>query len=138
MGVSTQRSFRLAPRTLELLDARAKAGTESRNALAARLLGEALHTDRHPLIYFRGEPGRRRPALVGTRLGVQQVLDTLAASERDVDATAEYLGLTRHDVRAVVDYYAEFKDEVDAHASEEREFELRERERWDRAQRVLG
>jgi len=38
---TAQRSFRLSTRTLELLDAQAAAGGESRNALADRLLGSA-------------------------------------------------------------------------------------------------
>jgi len=38
---SIQRSFRLSPRTLELLDAEAAMVGQSRNALADRLLGEA-------------------------------------------------------------------------------------------------
>src|SRR6478735_10403135 len=50
---SVQRSFRLSPRTLELLGERADETSESRNALAERLLDEGLHIDRHPLIRFR-------------------------------------------------------------------------------------
>jgi hypothetical protein len=44
---TVQRSFRLSARTLELLDAAAVGGQESRNALADRLLGEAV---REPLV----------------------------------------------------------------------------------------
>jgi uncharacterized protein (DUF433 family) len=136
---SVQRSFRLSAGTLRLLDARARELSESRNGLADRLLNEALHTDRHPLIRFReGASGLRRPALVGTRLYVWQVVDTVRASDNDVRAAAEYLDLTDRQVRAAIDYYADFKDEVDAYAAEEQEYERRERERWERAQRVLG
>jgi predicted transcriptional regulator len=49
---STQRSFRLSQRTLEQLDAMARVTGQSRNALADRLLGEAIKTDAHPLIRF--------------------------------------------------------------------------------------
>ena len=136
---SIQRSFRLSRRTLELLDERALELAESRNGLAERLMSEGLHTDRHPLIYFRqGAAGLRRPAVVGTRLYVWQVLDTLSASQNSVRETADYLGLTEQQVRAVIDYYADFTDEVDAYRAEEREIEERERERWVRAQRILG
>jgi uncharacterized protein (DUF433 family) len=134
-----QRSFRLSSRTLKLLEARAQELAESRNSLAERLLNEALHTDRHPLIRFReGASGLRRPALAGTRLYVWQVVDTVRASGNDVGEAAEYLGLGERQVRAAIDYYADFKDEVDAYAAEEQEYERRERERWERAQRVLG
>jgi uncharacterized protein (DUF433 family) len=138
-GGSIQRSFRISRRTLDLLDGRARELGDSRNGLAERLMTEGLHTDRHPLIYFRpGAAGFRRPAIVGTRLYVWQVLDTLSASQNSVSETAEYLGLTEQQVRAVIDYYADFAEEVDAYRAEEREIEERERDRWERAQRVLG
>src|SRR5437879_4652327 len=91
---SVQRSFRLSPRTIELLDAAAAAGGESRNALADRLLGEAVRLERHPLIRFRrGAAGRRQPLIVGTRLYVHQVMSTLRASRGDIDEAAAYLGI---------------------------------------------
>ena len=37
-----------------------------------------------------------------------------------------------------VDYYADFTEEVDQYRAEQREFERRERERWERSERVLG
>ncbi len=136
---SQQRSFRLSNETMKMLDARARELSESRNSVAERLLNEALHTDRHPLIYFReGGSGLRRPALVGTRLHVWQILDTLSASDSSVPDAAEYLGLTEGQVRAAVDYYADFTEEVDEHRAQHREFERRERERWERSQRVRG
>jgi uncharacterized protein (DUF433 family) len=138
-GTSEQRSFRLSARTTELLDDRARELAQSRNSLAERLLDEGLRTDGHPLISFRaGASGLRRPALVGTRLYVWQVIDTLRESENSVPAAAEYLGLTEQQVRAAVDYYADFTDEVDQYRAEQAEFEQRERERFERAQRVLG
>lgn len=81
-----------------------------------------------------------RPALVGTRLYVWQVLETLRASGGLVAEAADYLGLAERQVRAAADYYADFGDEVDAYAAEERRFEQRERERerCERSQRVLG
>jgi uncharacterized protein (DUF433 family) len=139
LGASVQRSFRLSSRTMKLLDERANELSESRNSLAERLLDEGLRTERHPLIAFRtGGSGLRRPALVGTRLYVWQVIDTLREGGNSVQAAAEYLGLTDQQVRAAVDYYADFTDEVDHHRTEQAEFEQRERERFERAQRVLG
>jgi uncharacterized protein (DUF433 family) len=138
-GTSVQRSFRLSRRTLELLDDRARELSETRNSLAERLMDEGLRTERHPLVVFRqGAAGLRRPALVGTRLYVWQVIDTVRASGNSVAAAADYLGLPEHHVQAAVDYYADFTDEVDEYRAQEREFERRERERWERAQRVLG
>ena len=137
-GASVQRSFRLSQRTMKLLDDRARELSESRNSLAERLLDEGLHTERHPLIIFRaGGSGRRRPALVGTRLYVWQIVETVRASDNSVHEAAKYLGLPEHHVKAAIDYYADFKDEVDAYRAEEREYERRERERSKRSQRVL-
>jgi uncharacterized protein (DUF433 family) len=136
---TVQRSFRLSSRTLELLGERAGETSESRNALAERLLDEGLRIDRHPLIRFRtGGSGLRRPALVGTRVDIWQVIDTVRGEDGNVADAAEYLGLTEAMVRAAVDYYADFAEEIDAYRAEELAFAERERERSERARRVLG
>jgi uncharacterized protein (DUF433 family) len=136
---SVQRSFRLSARTIELLDAAAAAGGESRNALADRLLGEAVRLEDHPLIRFRrGAAGRREPFLVGTRLYVHQVISTLRASGGDIDEAATYLGIAPRLVRAVVEYYAEFPDEVDEDAAAAERVERAERDRWERQRRALA
>jgi uncharacterized protein (DUF433 family) len=138
-AASVQRSFRLSADTMRLLDERADELSESRNSLTQRLLDEGLHTDRHPLVYFReGGAGQRRPALVGTRLYVWQVLDTVRASEGSVSNAAEYLGLSERQVQAAIDYCAEFAEEVGAQREQELRVQRRERERFERAQRVLG
>jgi len=135
---TSQRTFRLAEGTIRQLDERARELSESRNALAQRLLDEALRLERHPLIYFReGGAGLRRPALTGTRLYVWQILDTVRASE-SVEEAATFLGLNERQARAAIAYYADYQDEVDAYAEEEREFARREHERWERTQQVLG
>src|ERR1700730_704008 len=86
---SVQRSFRLSRRTVELLDAAAAEGTESRNARAGRLLGGAIRLQRHPLIRFHeGAAGRRQPLVVGTRLFVHQAMATLRGSGGDIDEAA--------------------------------------------------
>lgn len=136
---SVQRSFRLSSRTIELLDSRARELRESRNSLAERLLDEGLRTERHPLVVFReGAAGIRSPALVGTRLDISQVIDTVRASGNSVAEGATYLGLPEHYVRAAVDYYADYAEEIDEQRAARDEYEQRERERWERAQRVLG
>jgi uncharacterized protein (DUF433 family) len=139
MPATVQRSFRLSSRTLDLLSERAKETSESRNALAERLLDEGLRIDRHPLIRFRtGGSGLRRPALVGTRLDVWQVVDTARAENGDVAAAADYLGIPEALIRAAIDYYADFAEEIDAYRADELAFAERERARSERARRVLG
>ena len=136
---SVQRSFRLSSRTVELLDAAASAGSESRNALADRLLGEAIRLERHPLIRFhQGPAGRRQPLVAGTRLFVHQVIATLRGSNGDVDEAARYFGIRVQLVRAALEYYAEFADEVDDDAVFAERVERDERARWDRQQRALA
>ncbi len=134
-----QRSFRLSQRTLALLDEAAEQTSQSRNALADRLLGEALRLEHHPLIRFhQGAAGRRQPALVGTRLYVHQVVSTVGASGGDVDDAAEYLSIPPRLVRAALDYYADFRDEVDVDLEAAGRVEEDERSRWERRQRALS
>ncbi|MBK6312668.1 MAG: hypothetical protein IPF42_19605 [Candidatus Microthrix sp.] len=115
---SVQRSFRLSRSTSSLLDQVAKSTNESRNALADRLLGQALRTERHPLIRFRtGAAGRNEPYLVGTRLKVRQVMETVRGHDADIDQTASSLGIASATVRAAVAYHAEFTGEVEADAA---------------------
>ncbi len=136
---SVQRSFRLSPQTVELLDAASETGRESRNAIADRLLGEALRLERHPLIRFHaGVAGYRQPLVVGTRLYVYQVMSTVRASAGDLVAASEYLGMDSRLVRAAVDYYAEFSNEVDQDAETAARVERDERDRWERQQRALA
>lgn len=136
---SVQRSFRLSPRTLELLDSAAQAAGVSRNALADRLLGEAARTEAHPLVRFHaGSTGRRQPLLVGTRLYIHQIISTLRASDGDIEETASYLDLRPYQVRAALAYYADFTDEVDDDAQTAGRIEQDERARWERQRQVLA
>jgi uncharacterized protein (DUF433 family) len=136
---SLQRSFRLSRHTADLLDEAATARGESRNALADRLLGEALRLEHHPLIRFQqGVAGRRQPIVVGTRLYVHQVISTLRASDGSIDDAAEYFGVPSRLIRAALDYYADFAEEVDADADTARRTEADERARWERQQHALA
>lgn len=130
--------MRLSGRTVELLDAEAARSSETRHALADRLLGEAVRVEHHPLIRFdAGAAGRRQPRVVGTRLDVHQLVATLRANEGVIDATAEHLGIDPRLVRAALDYYSEFGDEVDADAAEAARVTETERARWERVQHAL-
>jgi uncharacterized protein (DUF433 family) len=136
---SVQRSFRLSLNTSELLDASAENGSETRNALVDRLLGEALRTERHPLVRFRSSAtGRREPLMTGTRLLVRQVIATVRAHDGSVDDAAAYLEQPTRVVRAALSYYAEFKTEVDADAEVAARIEADERSRWEREQVPLA
>jgi uncharacterized protein (DUF433 family) len=67
---------------------------------------------------------------------VWQILSMLRAGD-SVTEVADALTPPRSYVQAAVDYYADFKDEVDAYEADELEYAERERERWERAQQVL-
>lgn len=94
--------------------------------------------DEHPLIQFRDGAGGRRAALVGTRLDVWQVIETLRNSDNSVSETADYLSIPETWVRACVRYYAEYTDEVDSFAELQRELAAREEELFRREQSVLA
>ncbi|HZI98992.1 MAG TPA: hypothetical protein VFD41_15830 [Actinomycetales bacterium] len=136
---SVQRAFRLSRSTSDLLDAAARTSGETRNAIADRLLGEAVRMDRHPLIRFRtGAAGRREPLLVGTRLLVRQVVQTVRDHDGDVDAGGAYLDVPARMVRAAVSYYAEFSDDVDADTRWAADVAADEQLRWEREQAALA
>ncbi len=123
---------------LASLQERARDRDESANALAERYLDEGLRRDEHPLIGFREGPAGRRAALVGTRLDVSQVIETLRESDNSVGAAAEYLGIPEQHVRAAVRYYADFRDEIDEWRERLRAIAEREEEAWRREQAILA
>src|SRR4051812_31226294 len=132
---SVQRSFRLSRSTSDLLDAAAESTGESRNALADRLLGEAVRTERHPMIRFRtGAAGRREPSLAGTRLLVRQVIASVRHHDGDLDAAAAYLGVPLRLVRAARSYYGDYAGAVDADTACAARVEADERGHWEREQ----
>lgn len=132
------RSFRFPDTLLASLQERARERGESANAVAERYLEEGLRRENHPLIMFREEAAGRRATLVGTRLDVSQVIDTLRESDNSVGATADYLGISEQHVRAAVRYYADFRDEVDEWRERARAIAEREEEAWRREQAILA
>ena len=127
-----QRSFRLPAATLDRLERRARERGQSANAVAARLIDEGLRAEDHPLIYLRDGVLGRRPALLGSRVDVWQVVDTLRAHDGAVDATAAYLDQPEVKIRAAMRYYADFGDEVDEFAARATDAARREEEAFRR------
>jgi uncharacterized protein (DUF433 family) len=136
--MSQPRSFRLSDTVLASLRERARERGESANSLVERYLEEGLRRDDHPLIVFREGAAGRRAALVGTRLDVAQVIDTLRESKNSIDATAEYLEIPEQHARAAVQYYSDFRDEVDEWRERARAIAEREEDAWRREQSVLA
>jgi uncharacterized protein (DUF433 family) len=137
-GETVSRSFRLTSSLVEALQERASERGVSANALAERLLEEGLRREDHPLIIFRDGAAGRRAAILGTRLDVWQVIDTLRASANSVAETAAYFEVPEAWVQAALRYYAAHQDEVDLYAERVKAVAERERELWQRQQAVLG
>jgi uncharacterized protein (DUF433 family) len=141
MGVpKTKQSvaFRFAPATVARLKQRALDIHAPQTALAERYIEEGLRHDEHPLVYFReGETGRR-PALLGTRLDVAEVIATIRQNDNSVEDATEYLEIPVEQVHACLLYYTDYKDEIDAWIERTRMIAERERERWQRREQALA
>lgn len=135
-GKTKQIGFRFDPRTIEHLKRRARARGQQ-TALAERYINEGLRQDEHPLIHFRDGAGGRRPALLGSRLDVAAVIATIRQNHGSIEEAAGYLEVPAEQIQAAVDYYADYKDEVDDSTEEAQAFAEEQRERWRRGQEAL-
>ncbi len=131
-------SFRIDAATAEHLAERARISDARLTDLARRYVEEGLRMDEHPFIYFRESAAGRRPALLGTRLDVADVIETIRASDNDVSDAADYLDVPFERVQACVRYYADYTDEIDACIERKRLVAEREEGLWRRSQAVLG
>jgi len=119
-------AFRFNRVTVARLKQRALETHAPQTALAERYIEEGLRHDEHPLIYFRDGAAGRRPALLGTRLDVADVVTTIRQNDNSVEEAADYLEIPVEHVEACLRYYADYQDEIDAwiersHAIAERE-----------------
>ena len=130
--------IRVPPRTLEHLRRRAREAGQPQTALAERYIEEGLRMDEHPAIYFRDGAGGRRPALLGTRLDVADVIETIRQNDRSVERAAAYLKLPVDRIEACLRYYADYGDEIDEWIDRARAVAEREEERWRRRGEALA
>ena len=137
--MSTQRrvhrSFRLRPDTSARLESRAAETGETYTALAERFIDEGLRRVDHPGIDFVDGPAGRRARVVGTGLGVWEVIEVLRANDGLAESTADYLAIPAPAVRSAMAYYGEFPDEIDAWIQRNRATAAREEANWRRARR---
>ncbi|MGO9249622.1 MAG: hypothetical protein ACLP7W_13720 [Solirubrobacteraceae bacterium] len=131
-------AFRFDPITVARLKQRAQETHAPQTTLAERYIEEGLRHDEHPLIYFRDGAAGRRPALLGTRLDVAQVITTIRQNQNSLKETSDYLEIPLEQVDACLRYYADYKDEIDAWIDQARTIAERERERWQRRQQALA
>jgi uncharacterized protein (DUF433 family) len=131
-------AFRVRPETAQELRERARELGATQTQLVERYIEEGIRMDRHPLIRFREGAAGRRPALVGTRLDVWQVIETIRQNDNSIEDAAEYLGKPVHFVEACLAYYADYRGEIDEWTARANEFAEREEARWRRQQQLLA
>jgi hypothetical protein len=123
-----------------LRDAAIQRGT-SASALAERLIDEGLRQESHPLITFRDGPTGRRAAVFNGP-DVWEVVSAIVGSDvspaRREARAADLLGLSPAQVRAAMDYYAEFTDEIDKRITFNRTEADRQLALWEQRQRLLA
>lgn len=130
-------SFRFEPKTVRHLKRRAEEVELSQATLAERYIEEGLRMDEHPLIFFRSGAAGRRPALLGTRLDVGTVVETVRQHDGSVEETAEYLDVPVGHIEECLRYYVDYRREVDEWLNRSRRDAERERELWTRRQEAL-
>jgi uncharacterized protein (DUF433 family) len=128
--------MRLNHETLSRLDERAGELGLTRSRLAEAYLEEGLRMDRHHGIVFRQRPSGRQPMLAGTRLSVKDVVLTYRDNANSVEETADYLGKPVHFIQAALDYYADYKGEVDSWIEDDERLAEREHAAWLRRQQI--
>lgn len=105
--------MRLAPGTRQRLIDRARRAGLPERTLAQRYLEEGLRHDAHPLIHFLDGPSGRRASVLGRGLDVWEIIATVLDNNGSVAAAAQYLQIPDGLVGAAVDYYGEYRDEID-------------------------
>lgn len=131
-------SFRFDPIVVKRLKEHAAEAGAGQTALAERYIEEGIRRDEHPLIYFREGEAGRRPALLGSRLDVADVVTTIRQNDGSVAEAASYLEVPVELIEAAARYYGEYADEVDALIERARLAAERERERWNRQREALS
>ena len=131
-------SLRVAEQAAAELERAAGRRGVSRNALAERYLIEGVAQDEFPQIAFRDGALGRRAILLGTRLDVWQVLETVRNHGNSVEQAAEYLDLPAERLRAAVRYAAAHKEEVEEIAVRETGAAARAEELWRAEQDLLA
>lgn len=112
----SSQAVRIETQTLRRLRAKSAQSGESITRLAQRYIDEGLRLERHPSVFFRTGPAGRRPVVVGGPDVWEVIVAVKGAEERGealIQATAERVGISAAQVRAAIDYYTHYPDEVD-------------------------
>lgn len=131
-------SLRLQAATLERLGDRAEHAGIPPRTLAQRYVEEGLRADAHPLVRFVDGPAGRRARLIGTGVDVWEAIATVRDNDNDLDAAADYLGVSAGVVQAAAAYYGAFADEIDGLIERNARAAADAHESWRAAQIALG
>ena len=110
------------------------------------LVDEALRSQAHPLVVFRDGPAGRRARLVAGPdvWEIVRAVRGARAAEPDLSAdeivslVEETSGVPEHLVKAAVDYWADYPDDVDAWVTRAEEESRAAEDRWRRERRLLA
>ena len=134
-------SIRIESDTLDRLDQQSRRAGQSRSELAKMLLEEGLRMELHPGIVFRSGPAGRRPGLAGGP-DVWEVIRVFRsqqyAGEEAIRQAAGLTSLTAEQIRTVIGYYADFKDEIDVWIRRIDDEAERLEAAWQRGQAILN
>jgi uncharacterized protein (DUF433 family) len=106
-------SLRLRAGLRAYLEALAERSQRSVSDVAQQLLEEAIRTRECPGIYFAEEPTGRTAKVMGTGLGVWEVIrDYLAIGEREDQLREIFPQLSPAQVSAARNYFLRYRDEI--------------------------
>ena len=112
-------SLRLRSGLRAYLEDLADRSQRSVSDVAQQLLEEAVRTRECPGIYFAEEPTGRTAKLMGTGLGVWEVMrDYVAAGEREDRVREIFPQLTPAQIGAARNYFLRYRDEIERRIAE--------------------
>jgi uncharacterized protein (DUF433 family) len=112
-------SLRLRSGLRAYLEAVADRSQRSVSDVAQQLLEEAIRTRECPGIYFAEEPAGRTAKIMGTGLGVWEVIrDYLATGEREDRVREIFPQLTPAQIGAARNYFLRYRDEIERRIAE--------------------
>jgi hypothetical protein len=146
MDVAGASSVQLDPRVLERLHAFVQEHPGLSVSAAGNLLvDEALRSSAHPLVGFIDGPSGRRARLTGGP-DVDRVIRALVATQdaqprltidEVLSIVAETSDVPMESIRAAVEYWVDFPEDIDARIEEGRTAESKAREEWRGARELV-
>ena len=131
-------TLRLRPGVSERLAVQAQRAGLAPRTLAQRYVDESLRREDHPLIRFADGPSGRRAALVGRGLDVWQVIETVRDNDNNAQEAAAYLEIPVGLVQAAIDYYGDYRDEIDSEIALNQAESKRGYAAWEAGKRALA